>query len=429
MASTSNATPSPTYTCGRCRQPLTVRLTAAGAGALAAQLAAQSIGESQYDLLASQITSYAPNGENVQDESIASILQSSAKPLIPRKTVLGPPTNVQQGSALQRHFDTLSSQSEADHPLCTECSKAWFAHMSDVVEEQKRTRELLVEYEKDVKARKAELDERNEWLEEDTARLEKEEKALVEQLLQMEQQKEALDAEMRELDEEEKALEAEETEFWQAHSSYLAEHNVQVEKSRSLLLSYTSALNTLEKLQKTNVYADAFNIGHDGGLATINGLRFGRLPAVQVEWGEINAAWGCTLLLLKTIARKLSYDIVGYQLVPMGSFSKIEKLGGPGEKPSTLELYGSGDWALGRLLQNRRFDSAMVAFLECLRQVIEFAEDRAHEEGFDLRIPHQVHKDKIGEVSIRLGSSDETWTRALRHVLLDLKILLADAVR
>lgn len=41
----------------------------------------------------------------------------------------------------------------------------------------------------------------------------------------------------------------------------------------------------------------------------------------------------------------------------------------------------------------------------------------------------RVHKDKIGEVSIRLGNSDETWTRALRHVLLDLKILLADAAR
>lgn len=105
-----------------------------------------------------------------------------------------------------------------------------------------------------------------------------------------------------------------------------------------MLLSYTSALNTLEKLQKTNVYADAFNIGHDGGLATINGLRFGRLPAVQVEWAEINAAWGCTLLLLKTIARKLSYEIIGYHLVPMGSFSKIEKLSASGEKPTVLEL-------------------------------------------------------------------------------------------
>ena len=40
-----------------------------------------------------------------------------------------------------------------------------------------------------------------------------------------------------------------------------------------------------------------------------------------------------------------------------------------------------------------------------------------------------IHKDKIGDVSIRVGSSDETWTRALRHVLLDLKILLADSCR
>lgn len=196
---------------------MTVRVTASAAGALAAQLAAQSIGESQYDLLASQITSYASNGDAGQDEGSASILQSNAKPLIPRKTVLGPPGGVKQGSALQRHFDTLSSQSEADHPMCTECSKAWFAHMSEVVEEQKQTRELLVDYEKDVKARKVELEQRNEWLERDTARLEKEEKALITELLQMEKQKEALDAEMQQLDAEEQALEAEENEYVTLH--------------------------------------------------------------------------------------------------------------------------------------------------------------------------------------------------------------------
>lgn len=364
MASTSSAASSSTYTCGRCRQPLTVRATPGAVGALAAQFATQSIGESQYDLLASQIHPYGLNGGKAVDKDVEAILQSKATPLIPRKTVLGQPggssSSIKQGSALQRHFDTLSSQSEADHPLCSECAKAWFAHMSEVVEEQKRTRELLVEYEKDVKARKTELDERNKWLEDDTARLEKEEKKLIEQLLKMEKEKDSLDEELRQLDEEERALEAEEVEyasttrayihvlradvrsppcrFWQEHSRYLAEYNTQVETSRSLLLSYNSALSTLEKLQKTNVYADAFNIGHDGGLATINGLRFGRLPAVQVEWGEINAAWGCTLLLLKTIARKLSYEISGYRLIPMGSFSRIEKLAGSGEKPSTLEL-------------------------------------------------------------------------------------------
>jgi len=236
-----------------------------------------------------------------------------------------------------------------------------------------------------------------------------------------------------------------EAEFWLAHGRHLTEQTASLEASRSLLSSYTSTLSHLEKLQRTNVYADTFCIGHDGGLATINGLRLGRLPTVnpQVEWSEINAAWGMTALLLVTVARKLGVDLKGYRVVPVGSFSRVEKLehasasasaspvrgDGSGVSVTVMELYGSGDWALGRLLQNRRFDSAMVAFLECLRQVIEFAEDRALEQNEELRIPHHIHKDKIGDVSIRVGSSDETWTRALRHVLLDLKILLADSCR
>ena len=126
--------------------------------------------------------------------------------------------------------------------------------------------------------------------------------------------------------------------FWLAHSRYLTSYNAHVQSSRSLLLSYQSTLSTLEKLQRTNVYADTFCIGHDGGLATINGLRLGRLPAVQVEWAEINAAWGCTLLLLKTVAMKIGCDISGYKLVPMGSFSRLEKLS-VGEKSTVLELY------------------------------------------------------------------------------------------
>jgi beclin len=53
----------------------------------------------------------------------------------------------------------------------------------------------------------------------------------------------------------------------------------------------------------------------------------------------------------------------------MGSFSRIEKIGA-GDKAS-YELYGSGDLHLGRLLHNWRFDTAMVAFLDCLRQLME----------------------------------------------------------
>ena len=66
----------------------------------------------------------------------------------------------------------------------------------------------------------------------------------------------------------------------------------------------------------------------------------------------------------------------------MGSFSRIEKT--TGDK-SSYELYGSGDLHLGRLLQNRRFDFSMVAFLECLKQITDFARSQ----DASLEFPHQ----------------------------------------
>lgn len=61
--------------------------------------------------------------------------------------------------------------------------------------------------------------------------------------------------------------------------------------------------------------------------------------------------------------------IFSYKIVPLGSYSRIEEL--PPSK-STYELYASSDMTPARLLQNRRFNHAMVAFLECLRQLLEF---------------------------------------------------------
>lgn len=117
----------------------------------------------------------------------------------------------------------------------------------------------------------------------------------------------------------------------------------------------------------------------------------------------------------------------------MGSFTRIERT--VGDK-ATYELYGSGDLHLGRLLHNRRFDFAMVAFLECLKQLIDYVKSQDPTVDF----PHQcvnlfeIHttltacrivKDKIGDASVKLQfSQEEAWTRALRHVLLALKIVL-----
>jgi beclin 1 len=43
-----------------------------------------------------------------------------------------------------------------------------------------------------------------------------------------------------------------------------------------------NATQQLEKLKKSNVFNDAFNIWHDGAFGTINGLRLGKLPDQNV---------------------------------------------------------------------------------------------------------------------------------------------------
>ena len=123
----------------------------------------------------------------------------------------------------------------------------------------------------------------------------------------------------------------------------------------------------------------------------------------------------------------------------MGSFSRIERVNGD---KASLELHGSGDLHLGRILHNRRFDHAMVAFLDCLRQILEFVktQDPTVEFPHQLRLTliemgfsgsdtwemtTRIAKDKIGDVSVKVQfSQEEAWTRALRHVLLALKLLL-----
>ena len=74
----------------------------------------------------------------------------------------------------------------------------------------------------------------------------------------------------------------------------------------------------------------------------------------------------------------------------MGSFSRIERT--TGDK-ATYELYGSGDLHFGRLLHNRRFDFAMVAFLDCLKQLMDYVKSQDPQVDF----PHQCVLPILGD--------------------------------
>ncbi|KAI0066043.1 APG6-domain-containing protein [Artomyces pyxidatus] len=320
----------------------------------------------------------------------------------------------------QRLLNHLSSRTDIDHPLCSECTHILLSTLTRQLEETKKERDGYIAFEREVKKEKEREKDglSKEEAERKISQLKDDEHFAIEQLRDAEREREQLAEELRALELEEKALEEEEEDFWRLHNANLLKSADQSSQLAALRAAYAADSVTLERLERTNVYNDAFCIGHDGVFGTINNLRLGRVPGVPVEWAEINAAWGQTLLLLYTVARKLDFTFENYRLVPMGSFSRVERT--TGDK-ATYELYGSGDLHLGRLLHNRRFDFAMVAFLDCLKQLVDWA--KSQDPNIDF--PHQIVKDKIGESSVKLQfSQEEAWTRALRHVLLALKILL-----
>lgn len=319
-----------------------------------------------------------------------------------------------------RLFNLLSSRTDIDHPLCAECTQILLSSLQRKLDETKKERDGYLAFDREVrKEKERECQEMNrDEVEHRIERLKSDEGAILDQLKFVERERDQLDEELRALELEERTLLEEEAEFWRSRNDQQLASANQTSLLVSLRAAYAADYATYEKLERTNVYNDAFCIGHDGVFGTINGLRLGRVPGVPVEWSEINAAWGQTLLLLYTIARKLDLTFENYRLVPMGSFSRIERT--LGDK-ATYELYGSGDLHFGRLLHNRRFDFAMVAFLECLKQLMDYVKSQ----DSNIEFPHQIIKDKIGEAPIKLQfSQEESWTRALRHVLLALKIIL-----
>jgi beclin 1 len=361
-------------------------------------------------------------------------------------------------SSAEHIFEVLSARSDIDHPLCLECADLLVDGLQRRLNRAVRERDAYVEF-----LRQANADVPSP---EDVARAERElaeaaddECKALEELERLELDRAALEEELLALDGERRAQAADEAERWaarNAHADAMARH---VAERDALAARAAHDARRLRRLQRANVYNDAFAIGYDGFFGTINGLRLGRLPAARgragaarappVEWAEINAAWGHALLLLDTVARRLDYRFRGYRLCPMGSTSKIVEIlspsasasrrhghgsGGGGQRTRVHELYSSGEFAMSVALFGGRFDGAMIVFLECLRQLVVHAQTTIVM-GIDgkpvvcPKIPYDIERDRIGGNSIRLAGfgQEEQWTKACKSTLICCKYLLAHA--
>ena len=339
-------------------------------------------------------------------------------------------------------FEILSSRSDIDHPVCSECTDLLLAGLQQRQATVNREKDAYQDFLKQAREDLPTEEEQHQAREALAAAKEKDRRAL-EQLENIEGEKAALEAEIAALDREETELDEEEEAFWRDRNDFdahLQQHRDERDSLQNQLV-YESKL--LESLQRTNVYNDSFCVDHDGPFATINGLRLGKLPDHSVEWPEINAAWGLCVLLLTVVSEKLGFQYQGYRLLPLGSTSKIEKLEYPqgdqtaSAKPkvTSLDLYFHSDLPLGLGLFHRGFDNAMVAFLDCVRQLGEHIErSTAYSTSsgayvLSRKMPYKIAKDKVGDVSIKLGAfnQEEQWTKACKYTLTCCKFLLAHA--
>jgi beclin 1 len=343
---------------------------------------------------------------------------------------------------MNRLFEILSSRSDIDHPICVDCADMLVEGFQKRLESVSKERDAYVKYLREIQASQPSKDDIKAQ-QEALKRAERDKEHAMEELKKLEKEKDTADAEILALEEESRRLDLEEEKFWRERNAFAAKMADFQSERDSVNVKYSNDSQLLEKLQRTNVYNDTFCISHDGSFATINGLRLGRLSGKPVDWPEINAAWGHALLLLVTVADKLGYKFQGYEAQPMGSTSKIiryenaspasSRIGSrsamqPPPKKHTLELYSSGDMPLGFTFMHRKFDNAMVAFLELVRQLGLHVQRQTEATGNVLSLPYRIEGDKIGDVSIKLGiAQDDGWTKACKLTLTCCKFLLAHA--
>lgn len=359
---------------------------------------------------------------------------------------------VDQAEKTTRLFEIVSARSDIDHPICVECTDLLVEGLQKRLTGSTKERDAYISFLRNLNQSIPTAEELQAAEKSLKDSLEAEQAAFAE-LQSLENEKAALDAEIAALEIDSQRLDADEESFWRSRNAFALTLTEFQNERDALNMRYDHDSQQLERLQRTNVYNDAFCIGHDGYFGTINGLRLGRLANPSVDWPEINAAWGQTALLLATMAEKLGFQFQGYRLRPLGSNSRIEKIeypvqtsGEPVEgaapKVSQYDLFSSGDLPLNLPWLHRRFDSGMVAFLECLRQLGRFVEKtpaavvnpRRGQTGATapapgLKLPYEIKRDRIGDASIKLGfnQNDETWTRACKYTLTCCKFLLAHA--
>ena len=122
-------------------------------------------------------------------------------------------------------------------------------------------------------------------------------------------------------------------------------------------------------------------------------------------------------MLLLSISERAGMRFRAFRLIPMGSYSRIER----NSDGSVFPLHWDGG-----LLRKRGFNNALISFLACVHEACVHAQQRDPTVQLPYRIwpaEGKIGDARTGELSI-CYSNDDRWPRALKFMLTHLKWLL-----
>jgi Apg6 BARA domain len=156
-----------------------------------------------------------------------------------------------------------------------------------------------------------------------------------------------------------------------------------------------------------------------------------------IPWVEINAAFGQVALLLSTLEQSLRHDpqhpLFRYQLLCRGSTSQIGLRPGKTSTTASTTWYNlfyseEGTFHLLLFAKKRNFDTA----LQCLLSCVEEARTMVQARDRTVVLPYAMSMKGGGTIAglpvaffTAGGTNPETWTRAMKYLLTNLKHLLS----
>lgn len=196
------------------------------------------------------------------------------------------------------------------------------------------------------------------------------------------------------------------------------EHSAVLDQISSIDESIQISVANFDRYKQINTLNDAFYVWYTGPFATINAFKLGNLVNKPVEFTEINAALGQAALVLSIITSRCGIQFKQFHIAPMGSFPRI--LRADDRRTSYPLFIDQGSFSL---FPKRNFNLALSGFMQCIHELGE------HISAYDptLSIPYQIHvsESKIADKSFVYGGDEEVWTHALKHMLANIKWIIA----